>query len=242
MAGLLYKDFVAIKGKLYVALMFAILGLALAVRMFVPAMYIDGPLWAVCLMVTLLFYFVVVGKLELSLIAADEGRKQKQYYLSLPVSRKQYVASKYLFLLLTFWAILSFSALLQTICLFSCENEAIQQMILMVNGLLPALTSGFMILPTVELPFFVGIGTKRGSQVKTGLVIALFFLIIVYLFFGDLTILDRINFMGILNYLKGHPSLLLVLQVLAPYGVMLLYYLSYRISCKLFAKRGWEND
>ena len=66
--------------------------------------------------------------------------------------------------------------------------------------------------------------------------------VLVYLFFGDLTILDRINFMAILNYLKNHTALLLVLQVAAPYGVFLLYYLSYRISCVLFRKRGLEND
>ena len=115
-------------------------------------------------------------------------------------------------------------------------------MILLFDGLLPAMTCGFLLLPAIELPFFIGMGTKRGSQVKTGLLIMVFFLIIVYLFFGDLTILDRINFMAILNYLKNHTALLLVLQVAAPYGVFLLYYLSYRISCVLFRKRGLEND
>ena len=242
MAGLLYKDFVAVKGKIYVTVMLAVLVLVLAVRLFVHTAYIDGVIWAACLMVSAFLYFAIVGKMEISLVAADEGRKQKQYYLSMPVSRDQYVASKYLFLLLTFWVLLSFSTLLQTICLVRCQTESIQEMILLFDGLLPALTCGFLLLPAIELPFFIGIGTKRGSQVKTGLLMIVFFLVIVYLFFGDLTILDRINFMAILEYLKNHTGLLLVLQVIAPYGIFFLYYLSYRISCVLFRKRGLEND
>ena len=242
MAGLLYKDFVAVKGKIYVTVMLVVLVLALAVRLFVHTAYIDGVIWAACLMVSGVLYFAIVGKMEISLIAADEGRKQKQYYFSMPVSKNQYVASKYLFLLLTFWVLLSFASLLQTLCLLQCEKESLQEMILLFDGLLPAMTCGFLLLPAIELPFFIGMGTKRGSQVKTGLLIMVFFLIIVYLFFGDLTILDRINFMAILNYLKNHTALLLVLQVAAPYGVFLLYYLSYRISCVLFRKRGLEND
>ena len=242
MAGLLYKDFVAIKGKVYATVMLAVLVMILAVRLFVTVIYIDEIIWAVSLMVSFVFYFIVIGKLEISLIAADEGRKQKQYYLSMPVSRNQYVASKYLFLLLTFWVVLSFSILLQTICLIGCKNESMEEMILLFDGLLPALTCGFLLIPTMELPFFIGTGTKRGSQVKTGLVVIVFFLVIVYLFFGDLTILERINFMAILNYLKNHAGLLLCLQVFAPYGIVLLYYLSYRISCVLFRKRGGAND
>lgn len=242
MAGLLYKDFLAIKGKIYVTVMLAVLVLALAVRLFVHTAYIDGMIWAVCLMVSAVLYFAIVGKMEISLIAADEGRKQKQYYFSMPISRKQYVASKYLFLLLTFWVLLSFSTLLQDICLIRCENEFIQQMILCFEGLLPALTCVFLLFPAIELPFFIGIGTKRGSQVKMGLLIMWFFLVIVYLFFGDLTILDRIDCMAILNYLKNHASLMLGLQVFVPCGVFLLYYLSYRISCVLFRKRRLEND
>ena len=40
----------------------------------------------------------------------------------------EFFLMKYLFLLLTFWVLLSFSTLLQDICLIRCENEFIQQM------------------------------------------------------------------------------------------------------------------
>lgn len=242
MAGLLYKDFVAVKGKLYVTVMLVLLVLMLAVRIAVPAVYIDEMVWAVSVFASLGLYAVVVGMLEISLIAADEGRKQKQYFLSLPISGKQYVASKYLFLLLAFWVVLSFSVLLQSICLIRCENEAMQEIIMGFDSLLPILTCGFMLISAIELPFFIGIGTKRGRQVKTGLLLLIFFLIIVFLLFGDLTLLDRINFMEVILYMKNHPGLLLCLQVFAPYGVLVLYYVSYRMSCVFFANRGWEND
>ena len=242
MVGLLYKDFVAVKGKLYVTVMLVLLVLMLAVRIAVPAVYIDEMVWAVSVFASLGLYAVVVGMLEISLIAADEGRKQKQYFLSLPISGKQYVASKYLFLLLAFWVVLSCSVLLQSICLIRCENEGMQEIIMGFDSLLPILTCGFMLISAIELPFFIGIGTKRGRQVKTGLLLLIFFLIIVFLLFGDLTLLDRINFMEFILYMKNHPGLLLSLQVFAPYGVLVLYYLSYRMSCAFFGNRGWEND
>ena len=129
MAGLLYKDFVSLKGKIYVAVVLAVLVLAMVLRILLPPSYIDELLWALSVLIIFLLYLLVVEKIEISLIAADEGRKQKQYFLSLPISRRQYVASKYLFLLLTFFVLLSVSELLQTICMINCRNEEIMEAI-----------------------------------------------------------------------------------------------------------------
>ena len=49
--------------------------------------------------VTILFALVIFN-LETSIVAADEGRKRRCYCLSLPVSKRQYVASKYVFILI----------------------------------------------------------------------------------------------------------------------------------------------
>lgn len=241
MAGLLYKDFVSLKGKIYVAVVLAVLVLAMVLRILLPPSYIDELLWALSVLIIFLLYLLVVEKIEISLIAADEGRKQKQYFLSLPISRRQYVASKYLFLLLTFFVLLSVSELLQTICMINCRNEEIMEAIPVFESVLLSLSCAFLLIPAIELPFFVGFGADRGNQIKTGLLMVLLFLVILYLFFGDLTIIDRINFIEMLNYLNANKGVFLCLQTFAPYGVFLLYYLSYRVSCRLFEKRGVEK-
>ena len=88
MAGLLYKDFVAVKGKLYVTVMLVLLVLMLAVRIAGPAVYIDEMVWAISVFASLGLYAVVGGMLEISLIATYECRKQNQYFLILPISGK----------------------------------------------------------------------------------------------------------------------------------------------------------
>ena len=242
MAGLLYKDFAAVKGKAYVIGILLIMGAMILCRLTLPAEETDIAVWAASLLVTALLLCPMIGKLEISIIFADEGKKQKQYFLSLPLSPQQYVASKYVFVLIAFYSLLSVSMMLQSICLIGCEDRMVQELAPAFQSVLPVLFCMALLVPAVELPFFIGFGTKAGGRIKTGLLVAVFFLIIVFLLFGDLTIFDRINFISILHYLDRHTGVVLCANVLAPYVSLLLYYLSYRIACRLFAGKGWEND
>lgn len=242
MAGLLYKDFAAVKGKWYVWSILSIMLLMLLGRIIFPAEEIDIAFWALSLFLIALLIFLILGKLETGAVSVDEGRKQKHYFLSLPVSQKQYVASKYIFILLAFFAALSVGMLLENMCLIGCEDEMVQNLVPVLQSILPVLFCVMLMIPAVELPFFIGFGVKRGNQIKIGLLFVVFFLAIIFLMFGDLTIFDRIDLIYILSYLNEHNSVVLCLNVFIPYGALLLYYLSYRISCLLFARREWEND
>lgn len=242
MTGLLYKDFAAVKGKWYVWGIFLTMLLMLACRLIFPAEEIDIALWALSMLVIAILVFLIIGKLEVGVVSADEESKQKHYFLSLPVSQKQYVASKYIFMLLAFFSAQSIAMLLEMMCLIGCENEMVQKLAPVLQSMLPVFFCTMLVIPAVELPFFIGFGAKKGNQIKIGLLLAVFFLVIVFLMFGDLTIFDRIDLVHILGYLYEHDNVVLCFNVFIPYGSLLLYYLSYRISCGLFAGRGWEND
>ena len=95
MAGLLYKDFVAIKGKIYVAVMAGVLGVFLGLRLAVRNEMIDVLICMLYTCIVLTLYFFVLSNIEISLITVDEKRNQKNYFLSLPVSKQKYIASKY---------------------------------------------------------------------------------------------------------------------------------------------------
>lgn len=242
MAGLLYKDFAAVKGKVYVIGILLTMGLMLLCRLALPAEETDIVIWAMSLLVIAFLLCMIIGKLEISIVSADEGKKQKQYFLSLPLSPRQYVASKYVFLLIAFYSLLSVSMMLEAMCLIGCEDQTVQELAPVMQSLLPAFLCAMLLVPAIELPFFIGFGTKAGNRMKTGLLLIVFFLVIVFLLFGDLTILDRISLISILNYFADHTGIVLCADVLAPYISLSLYYLSYRISCRLFVGKGWEND
>lgn len=242
MAGLLYKDYVAVKGKVYIRSILAIFLVIVVLRLLLPPSEVDIMVMSLWLTSVIILYMVILGKLEVSLVSVDEGRRNKQYYLSLPVGKKQYVASKYIFVLLAFYITLFFGTVAGQMCLVHCQDDTTNNIINQCMGLLPLLACSFLIVPAIELPFFIGFGSKKGSRIKTAIFFIVFFAVIVYMLFGDLSIVDKISLVAIINYCKKHQELVFVLDVVAPYLTFGFYYLSYRISCLLFERKEWEDD
>lgn len=242
MTGLLYKDYVVVKGRIYIVGGLLIAALLLVLRLVLPTEIGDYTLPALVMEVTFVLYMVIVYRLEVSLLEADEGKKQKNYFLSLPVTKKQYVASKYIFLLIAFYITMSLGIIMSSICRINCSNEQFEEMLMMFMSMLPVITCAALLIPTLEMPFFIIWGSKKGGQIKVGLIMLIFFAIIVFLLFGDLTILDMISLVAFFEYLKAHQDILLIIQVLSPYISFILYYLSYRIAYMFFARKEWDND
>lgn len=243
MTGLLYKDFVAVKGKIYVAICFLVTVAVLLSVLIIPSDEVsDNFIWYGIMIAIGMGYFVIISKLEISLMEVDEGRRRKNYILSMPVSKNKYVASKYIFLLIAFYTLMSLGIFLSSMLKINRNGEEILLYADIMSALLPVITGLVMIIPSIEMPFFVGLGVKKGLQMKTGIVIGLFFFIIAYMLFGDLTVLSRISPEGLLEYLLRHKGVTMIVQVAAPYIMFGLYYLSYRISCALFARKEWSDD
>ncbi|MBD5544197.1 MAG: ABC-2 transporter permease [Lachnospiraceae bacterium] len=242
MSGLLYKDFMAIKGRIY--LIFLSVGMLLLFLMRI-ALHIDGIdliMFSLYFCLTIILFLFLVNKIEVAIISADEGRKRKNYCLGLPISKQTYVASKYIFLLIGFFVALSVLMLLGSLCGIGCKDKAIEENLSQLMQLVPVFACTMLFIPSIELPFFICFGSKKGTYIKNGILIAGFFFIIVYLMFGDLDVFDKISVMNLLSYLEKYLGNFLSLQVLLPYGSLGLYYVSYRISCLLFLRREWEND
>ena len=88
MAGLLYKDFVAIRGKIYVICLAAILVLGFVVRILSRDDATEYILVMSMILLAVELYAFVANKVETDLIHVDEAKKQKQYCISLPVNKK----------------------------------------------------------------------------------------------------------------------------------------------------------
>lgn len=243
MIGLLYKDFAAVKGKIYVAACFAATAAAVLSVLIIPSDEVsDNFIWYGIMIAIALGYFVLIGKLEISLMEADEGRRRKNYILSLPVSKNKYVASKYVFLLAAFYILMFLGIFLSAVLKVGRESFDITHKSAVMSELMPVVVSAVMVIASIEMPFFVGLGAKNGIRIKTGIVIGLFFLIAAYVLFGDLTIFTKISVEKYAEYLISHKNVLRKLQIPAICISAGLYYLSYKISCVLFAHKEWSCD
>lgn len=250
MIGLLYQDFLRVKGRL---ILFVLLGQFLVFTL-LELLTADDPVNAYMLIVffitvIILAFLFISSYLETSLMKGVDTAKDVRYYLSLPLSKQDYVAEKYVFLLITMWTFGAF---------FTFEILFLQMVPDKVTpGLTAAMgnTSGVsaaslatVLLPTVflfmlsltlficavELPFYFRFGAEQGKAVKSALIILLAFAAFVYAMFGDLSIFDHWDIFALMDYLQAHPDFNFLLNVLPPILCGVLYWGSYKLSVKVF--------
>lgn len=242
MAGLLYKDFIAVKGKWYVILMAVSFLLMLVLRIVLPTDKGDVIVFLLASFIVIILLAVVFFHLETSVVAVDEGRRRKCYCFSLPVSERQYVASKYIFILLAFYVVTSFSMMSGLLCAVNSKNAEMLMQSTMLQQIVPLMACLLLFAVALELPFLICLGTRRGYQLKLGIFLVLAFLALAYVFFGDLSILDRVSVDNISEYVKEHQEIYMLAQMLTTLGTLGIYYVSYRIACIFFAGLEREDD
>lgn len=246
MAGLLYKDFVAVHGKIYIAVL-SVITVLLAAFAISPLPAASGYAAAIIVgglvtMAALMLPMIVVGFIEAGIIQADEGTGKKAYVMSLPVSKRQYVASKYIFVLISYYVALSVSVIWAQF-VNGCMEEALQDSFLMdAMGLVPLWIQVLLLASAIEMPFFINVGVKAGNAIKTGILVVVFFAMFGYMLFGDMTITDNLSIATLIDWMEEHKVLTMTLSVLGPVITGGLYYLSYRIATFLFERRECRNE
>ena len=243
MAGLLYKDFKAIKGHYYIIAFIVITIVLIFSEIFGVNEEIDV-LVGICLsIIPLVLLGMLVAKVEVGIIAADETKNAKLYLLSLPVSSKDYIASKYWFMLIGHYIVLSVAMLWSITYQIQVVDEWMNELVVNIISLLPPIICGSICLVAIELPFFVLAGSKKGEMIKTAILLMMMLGIFVFLLFGDLTILDAIDLKKFFEYIEEHIDVLFKIQIFAPVISLILYYCSYVITCNIFERReiGYES-
>lgn len=242
MLGLLYKDYIAVKGKYFMVALFGQFLIVTVLRLTVVDEVVDHILPAMVMMMLCCLAAVIPFIFELSLMKADEGRKQKQYFLSLPVSRRQYVASKYIFLAIAFYIIQSVATFEFVVCQVNMKSEEMSARMSTVQMLVPTFLAICMVTCALELPFFVGMGVKKGMAAKESIIFIVFFLAVAYIMFGDLSIVEEASIMSLIDYFMKHPEISMTVPVFAPVVSILLFYGSYLISTRIFEGKEWEDE
>ncbi len=253
MGGLLYKDFVAIKGKRLVITLLVLTGLFIILRfVFADAgassdlrvinddgdviSFIDVLSW---LCEGMLLWLSACFTLMFSsmIMQCDEKNTTGHYLSALPVSPKTYVASKYVFCGILMYVFFSVYEIWHIVSMaFMKEGVVSDNLQLFAAFSLPLLGSVMLIL-TIELPLFLLLGRNVAGVIKDGVMLCIGLCIVAYFLFGDLDVFSRFDIGIIKTWVDTHEFEVFLFSLLTPPVTLGLYYISYRISAALYKEQ-----
>lgn len=260
MAGLLYKDFVGIKGKRLIWIMAGFTLLFLILRFLFPGnvttVMADG--WSEdangelvkitvgdlqdSLLVMLPLLFIVSGFFLPSTWTAvickhDEKNKTKQFTRALPLDKNAYIASKYLFIGIAVYILFSLDTVWTIIFNSVAGNNNSTQCLMAVSQFLMGFCGLSLVLASIELPFFITLGVKKGMIMKTAILEGAGFLAMAYLLFGNLKVFEKYDISIFANWCQEHLVIVTLISIISPVVELFIFWLSYRITCKINRNR-----
>ena len=265
MAGLLYKDFIGIKGKRIVWILFGCTVIFLALRLAFPGNVTTvmpggmkesetGDLVALTIgelrdsfLVTLPMLLVVCGiTLPSTWTAAicrnDEKNLTRQFTSALPLDKNAYIASKYIFIAIAVYVLFSLETTWIVIFNSVAGDNLSRELLAYISSLLTAFSGISLLLAAIELPFFLTLGVKKGYMLKTAILEGIALLVTAYLLFGNLRIFDNFNIYVFVNWCEEHLMIVMLISIIAPVVDILIFWLSYRLTCRINQNREVEID
>ena len=258
MGGLLYKDFLSIKGKKMVTI-FSVLTVALVfVRLIVA--FADTPnAWLMensegevmsfldylvsmpAQMLPIMFIGFIAGWIP-NILKNDEKNKIHNYLSATPLSKRTYIAEKYVFIGICIYAALSICVIWCVISMAFLADGVVLDILMLISSFLIELFSLALIGASIEFPVFVAFGKEKGQMIKTAILEVLACLAVAYLFFGNLNVLEKIDFNRIIEWAKSHSFALMFMAVISPLITLTAYYISYRISVCIYERKEMDYE
>lgn len=265
MAGLLYKDFVGIKGKRIVWILIACTVLFLILRFVFPGdvtTHMAGSMresetgelvemtvgeFRDSFLMTLPLLLIACGFMLLSTWTAaicknDERNKTRQFIGALPLGENAYIASKYIFIGIVVYTLFSLENIWIIIFQSMAGNNRGSETMSIFSGLLTVFCGMSLLLASIELPFFITFGVKKGTVIKTAVLEGAAFLVMAYLLFGNLKIFENFDIYVFANWCREHTTLVALISVMSPIADVFIFWISYRITCRINRNREVEFD
>lgn len=232
MSGLIFKEFYQNRKLLWFV--------------FLPFLLIPGTIIseaargtsANSIMMSVMLYEVIIimfgYMVTAEMMKYDERRAWAAFIVSTPQAARGQVASKYYFSLIVLIGSVFVSYFYDVVACAAADLDF---------SALPFTSSLFFLLLlmlSVEIPFSIRFGSVNGNKYRAIIVILLLFAGMVYLLFGDISIFgepEKIaeSLIKIVNG-EGIPDALLILMGIFPYFSIAMFYLSYKLSCRLYIK------
>ena len=257
MGGLMYKDFVAIKGKRICIILLSALALLCILRVIFPGSMAEGlemvfvndqgirinSLDLMFVTPYICIIFIIVCFIDMwcaRLSEADESSSRiKNYVSSLPVSANSYVASKYVFVTIATYVLISLLSITGIVLAAFTEPGTGLDLIRMCEMLVLPVTSLLILVASVELPLYILLGREKGNLAKVAIILLFVFVIIGFMLFADISWLtDKENYIiAFYNWYTKHLTEMTLISYLSPVIDLFIFYLSYRITVYFKARQ-----
>ena len=233
MGGLMYKDFVAIKGKRICIILLSAIALLCILRVIFPGSMAEGlemvfvndqgirinTLDLMFVMPYICIIFSIVCFIDMwcaRLSEADESSSRiKNYVSSLPVSANSYVASKYVFVTIATYVLISLLSITGIVLAAFAEEGYVLD-----------------ILRMFEVTLYILIGREKGNLVKVAIALLFVFVLIGFMLFADMNWLsEKEQFLvKFLNWYTKYQTEVTIASYLIPVIDLVILYFSYRIT------------
>lgn len=178
--------------------------------------------------------FLILGIYQPTIFEVDENKKWAGFITASPLRGDGQIGAKY-------WFTLLLSLVVFEVCrLFANISIAVYGMSINLSPFFLILFYLQLLLRAFEYPFLVRFGSKSGGTYKGILFLIVVMIVIIYFLFGDLSAFGSLNdmtdwlFRCLMMEDAVSPKGIMTAQAVLPYGSVILYYLSYRLSCKFY--------
>lgn len=257
MGGLMYKDFVAIKGKRICIILLSFIALLCILRMIFPGSMAEGlgliaendqglkvnTLDLMFVMPYICIIFSIVCFIDIwcaRLSEADESCSRiKNYVSSLPVSANSYVASKYVFIVIATYVLISLLSITGIVLAAFAEAGYVLDILRMFEVMVLPVTALLILIASIELPLYILFGREKGNLVKVAISLFLVFVLIGFMLFADMSWLSERDkfFVNFFNWFMKYRTEVTLVSYLTPIIDLILFYISYRITVYFKARQ-----
>ena len=250
MGGLMYKDFVAIKGKRICIILLSAIAILCILRMIFPGSLAEGlemisendqgirintldlmfVMPYICI-ISSIVCFIDMWCARLS--EADESCfRIKNYVYSLPVSANSYVASKYVFITIATYVLISLLSITGIVLAAFAEEGYVLDILRMFEVMVLPVTSLLILVASIELPLYILLGREKGNLVKVAISLLLVFVLIGFMLFADMSWLsEREEFFNkFFNWFMKYKTEVTMVSYLTPIADLIILFISYRIT------------
>ena len=246
----MYKDFVAIKGKRICIILLSAIAILCILRMIFPGSLAEGlemisendqgirinTLDLMFVMPYICIIFSIVCFIDMwcaRLSEADESCSRiKNYVYSLPVSANSYVASKYVFITIATYVLISLLSITGIVLAAFAEEGYVLDILRMFEVMVLPVTSLLILVASIELPLYILIGREKGNLVKVAISLLLVFVLIGFMLFADMSWLsEREEFFNkFFNWFMKYKTEVTMVSYLTPIADLIILFISYRIT------------
>lgn len=249
MKGLLYKEFC--QNKLNILLSMLIPSLFFLIPAFIPMD--DSSDYSVVnsfteyansgILIKILFLMIGLMMLDMmtfSFLSGDEIKKWAYFSASTPKGVKGQVFTKYAGIFMTSGIaviLLTITSALLNFAIKKITGEEITD----VYRIIAYFFYIEIFLKSIDLPFCIRFGVKRGSAVKLSVIMGAFVIIMIYFLFGPISLNSDSFFDGLFEFIEnlvsgGYSKKIGTVKKIIPFAVIGSYLISFIISCRLYMK------